>query len=1088
MVAVDTPPFGPPAARAGQGHAAVVAAAEDAVVLCGVDPVRAGERAREVLALAERTACGEAAVIAHRALALAAREMGDLVLAEEHLRRAIADGGGLPRRVAQARLSLVSVRTGLGHPLEALEIADAAEPHLSETERAKLGAQRAVALGVLGRHREAIEQCDHAIAVLSTGIDIPATLRHPRSRPKPPPPTTAPPDRAPARTDAPGPDAPETDAPRTADSRTGPRADSGTDSGADDSWGDDAWADDSAVLERQLAEDLRPLAAAVRFGQEAARGTAAPGTRHRRKANRTRSGRRLPRDPGGTATGDARHAREADQTAANGTAADGTAADGTAAEETAPVDDTGGTACSASAGGPGEGAGRVRGGPIDLSGVVASGAVSADDVRFLTGALLNRGLAEVYLGEFERAEADLAVCAGVARAAGLAHVAVLAEANLPFAAARRGDIPAAFTRYRESEEALAGYPERLASMRCDLADALLAAYLPGEARALLDIAVPELEAAGARVALAEARLLLARLELLAGTPQQAADEAGRAAGDLAAQGRTALAPVATELVLRARLAVETPDRGLLDAMLSCAEALAAADRGAEAEALRLTCAGLAVRLEDPATAARHLRLLRGARSPVVRRHAAALRHLLAGDRDRALRAARRGLAEVAASVAAVRDPLIRAHAVKAGDGLAAFGLSLAIGTGRGRTTLAWAERWRSVAATGRPGHPDPDLLRAAIGEGALVEYVRDGDELAAVVVTAGRVTLHRLGSVAVAAEAVIRLRYALRRAGLRDTAHHCDGGGREEVERAALAVEELLVRPLRWPPAEDATTPTGLPQDEAAGLFRHEATAGPPPGGARAVPAGSMPGGAKAVQAGSAAGVAGGGAVVVVPTGPLHTLPWPVLPSLRDRPVCVSAGALAWLSAVRRWERPPARPPRVMVTAGPGLEHATAEARIVAGRYPGTRTAPARVEAVLSALDDADVAHLAAHGTFHARSPLLSTIALDDGPLMAYDLLRLRTPPRLVVLSACDSGMARAPADGAPLGLAGMFLAMGTACVVAGTVPVRDDETPALMTIFHELLCRGHTPARALAEAAGKTGVAGFVCFGAGDLPVIPGR
>nr|BFE81870.1 hypothetical protein GCM10020093_044710 [Planobispora longispora] len=44
---------------------------------------------------------------------------------------------------------------------------------------------------------------------------------------------------------------------------------------------------------------------------------------------------------------------------------------------------------------------------------------------------------------------------------------------------------------------------------------------------------------------------------------------------------------------------------------------------------------------------------------------------------------------------------------------------------------------------------------------------------------------------------------------------------------------------------------------------------------------------------------------------------------------------------------------------------------------------------------------------------------------MAYDLLRLRLSPGLVVLSACDTGMARAPADGAPLGLAGTFLDRG---------------------------------------------------------------
>ncbi|MFD0891382.1 CHAT domain-containing protein, partial [Streptosporangium algeriense] len=139
-------------------------------------------------------------------------------------------------------------------------------------------------------------------------------------------------------------------------------------------------------------------------------------------------------------------------------------------------------------------------------------------------------------------------------------------------------------------------------------------------------------------------------------------------------------------------------------------------------------------------------------------------------------------------------------------------------------------------------------------------------------------------------------------------------------------------------------------------------------------------------------------------------------------------------------------------------------------------------------LPGAEIAHLAAHGTFCPRSRLLSGIDLEDGRLMAYDLLRLRVPPRLVVLSACDAGMAHAPADGAPLGLAGAFLSLGTQCVVASLVPVRDEETLDLMTVFHELLAAGHCPAQALATANAKTGVAGFVCLGYGDQPVATGR
>ena len=58
--------------------------------------------------------------------------------------------------------------------------------------------------------------------------------------------------------------------------------------------------------------------------------------------------------------------------------------------------------------------------------------------------------------------------------------------------------------------------------------------------------------------------------------------------------------------------------------------------------------------------------------------------------------------------------------------------------------------------------------------------------------------------------------------------------------------------------------------------------------------------------------------------------------------------------------------------------------------------------------------------------------------------------------------------------------------MVAGLIPVRDDEALTLMTAFHGLLARGHTPARALAEATEKTGVPGFACFGSLGHPMVP--
>ncbi|GII65029.1 CHAT domain-containing protein [Sphaerisporangium krabiense] len=842
-----------------------MAAAERAVVLSGVDPRRARERAEALLSEVRARGVAEAVSVAHRALALAAREFGELTVAADHLTRAITAARDLPGRAAQARLSLVTIRADLGDPEGALRVADLAAGDLTGLDRHRLGVQRAVALVRLGRCAEAVAHCDLAV-----------------------------------------------------------------------------------------------------------------------------------------------------------------------------------------------------------EGLTGSG-----DARFLAGALVNRGIAHTYLGRYDEAARDLSACAALARRAGLDHLATLAQANLPFAAARRGDIPAAFAGYEAAERALAGYPERLAVMRADLAEALLAAHLPGEARALLALAVPELAAAEARGSLAESRLLLAELELLVGDPHQARTGAELAARELAAQGRRAWLPLAGEVVLRARLAVEAPDGRLLDELRRLAARLAAEGWPGPAAGLRLTAAELALELGDTAAAEAELGSIiadasAGRAHRLVRQHAIALRRAHQGDRAGAVTALREGLADVTAAGEHLADPGVRAHAMRAGERLAEFGLSLAFADGRPETVLGWAEHCRALA------HPTPspqptktdetpstpteasegaaprtntppkqaaaeetarrdtagrewtvEELGVVLGNVALVEFVRHGDRLAAVVVTAGRRVLRSLGSYTAAAEATIRVRYGLRRAGLRDTRAHDPAG--VTAEAASLAAR--LVGPL----AEDI---------------------------------GDRP-------------------VVIVPTGALHTLPWPVLPPLRGRALCVASSARAWQAADTRRPGPHRR---VAGVAGPGLRHAEAEAAMVVRAHQRAgheaMRVPATAGAVLEALERAEIFHVAAHGTFRARGPLLSDITLDDGPLMAYDLLRLPRTPWLVVLSACDAGMAHAPVDGAPLGLAGAFLDRGTACVIAGLVPVRDEDALTLMTAFHALLTSGHAPAEALATATEKTGVHGFACFGSLGRPL----
>jgi CHAT domain-containing protein len=146
--------------------------------------------------------------------------------------------------------------------------------------------------------------------------------------------------------------------------------------------------------------------------------------------------------------------------------------------------------------------------------------------------------------------------------------------------------------------------------------------------------------------------------------------------------------------------------------------------------------------------------------------------------------------------------------------------------------------------------------------------------------------------------------------------------------------------------------------------------------------------------------------------------------------------------------------------------------------------------AVTAAMDSARLAHIAAHGVFRADAPLLSTLELADGPLTAYELERLRRPPGVVVLSACDSGRSAVQPGDELLGLGAVLLGAGTRTLIASVLPVPADRTADLMLDLHARLRDGTGPAAALAaaqrdlaahgDALAHATAAAFHCIGAG--------
>ncbi|WP_165491944.1 CHAT domain-containing protein [Egibacter rhizosphaerae] len=725
---------------------------------------------------------------------------------------------------------------------------------------------------------------------------------------------------------------------------------------------------------------------------------------------------------------------------------------------------------------------------------------AAGETELVAATLWNRGMLHSYRGDLAVAEADLREAESLHRSSGQPRLAATIQQNLGLVSSQRGDLPAALEWFGK---AAAFFDERgevdPIGLR-DRCEALLPARLLAEARASAEQGLARLTRHGYRGYAAETRLLLAHAAILDDDPDTARIEADRAARTFAQQGRPRHRVLASYIAARAAWHQGEHSRGVLGRIRRAADQLEDAGWMAPAQEARLTAGRLALELGHPIIADRELgvageRRHRGPLEPRVHGwHAEALRRHAAGNRTGARRAIEAGLRLVDAQRDLLGATDLRTHTTVHGAELAQFGLHLALEQQRADRVLMAAERTRAASlatpptrppdderlasalgrlrqtvrdldraalagegttdliqqqtrlerevadlarqargtGTGPSGHLSLDALHQRLGDRALVEFVGVGGSLHAVVVVGERATLVPLGSDDPVSRKVVAVRFAARRltnprgseAG-RAAAHTAFDHARHELDR-------LLFDQLR----------------------SH---------------VGDRP-------------------LVVVPTGSLHALPWGTLPSLDGRPVTVAPSSQLWLRAHESAAAPGTDPP--VLAQGPDVPAAADELAAIADHHPNAtlRTgADSTAETVLADLDAASLGHLAAHGTFRADNPQFSSLRLADGPLMVYDLERIRQPPPHLVLSACDAGLSDVSAGDELRGLAAALLGLGTRSVIASVIPVGDVETAALMGDVHAELASGREPATALARAQSRTGAdgsapraSGFVCFGAG--------
>ena len=715
----------------------------------------------------------------------------------------------------------------------------------------------------------------------------------------------------------------------------------------------------------------------------------------------------------------------------------------------------------------------------------------------------NLGLVLAQLGDLPGSAEALDEASAIAAQLGRNKIGY-AKHNQALTALLSGAVPQALRHFEEAERIFLGVDMPLGEHYMERIDAFMTLRLLPEALDVAERAVGQLERAGFRLLVGEARLRRARAKLAYGDPGGAARDADRAVVELGRHRGPVWRAQAHLVQLTARVAdgsVRTTD---LAQARRCATVLEAAGFLAETIDALLLAGDIAVVMGRDSDARLELTRIMGL--PRSRVAFVELRRCIAAGRIAALdgnarsvrRWARTGLDLLGRFRSSLPTTELRALAGAHGVELVTLAIESALRGGRPRDVLAWIERGRVVTSMHDPPRHEEHLVAedfARLRE--VIDRQRDvpvADPEAAARLRTDQARLEariqrrlrtedpalaifeRPASVA-EAEAGLAGRVLLEFAEVRGRligvalgdgrARLLDLGGtmtvRQELDGLLFGLRRLVR--ARSDVSRDAAR-TGI----GHAIKRLDAL----------------------LVAAMRSAIGSDQPLIIAPPAILFSVPWHALPTLAGRPVSVVPSTTIWLRANGRARSDGG----VVLIAGPGLPGAEAEVATIAGRFESAQTltgSRALVGEVGRALDGARIAHIACHGTFRADNPSFSSLELWDGPLTVLDIERLRRAPELVVLAACDSGVSQVLPGDELLGLVSALLSVGTRAVVASVVPVPDVESTPLMVGLHEELGRGRSIAEALGAAravldvdtpAGLVTSLAFGCFGVGDITV----
>jgi tetratricopeptide (TPR) repeat protein len=213
------------------------------------------------------------------------------------------------------------------------------------------------------------------------------------------------------------------------------------------------------------------------------------------------------------------------------------------------------------------------------------------------------------------------------------------------------------------------------------------------------------------------------------------------------------------------------------------------------------------------------------------------------------------------------------------------------------------------------------------------------------------------------------------------------------------------------------------------------------------------------------------GRLAIVPTSPLHAVPFAALP-FQGEPL-IRRFAIAMSPSASLLNHLPTRADGAALVIGVADElapRAEAEAHDIAATLPGatvltgpgaTRGGFARLSAGRSHI------HFAGHARFIPSNPLASGLRFADGWLTATEIARLDLGGASVMLSGCDTGRAIVSGADEQLGLARAILAARASSLTMSLWPVHDEITSLLMRTAYR--SRGGTDPGVSVAAAVRT-------------------